>query len=236
MGNKSLTQTAIRRAINDTISAQKSTKFMWGGEGVLAVAGGAWLAQIAPLGASTLEIVARSVIGGLGGLVTAILIIFGWNLFRAPYRQRNEARTLLAERPKPKPLTNRDDLLRAIAEARIATIQFVESVENLKKWAKLHPNLVNVEAMTTIDKAQQKQNKAYEAMEKEILVAGSDYEPILKPLYLFMQSSAILNASPTENQSTILTYKFKLEEIITQTRNKIIELSKPTSHKESSQT
>jgi hypothetical protein len=235
MENKSLTQTAIRRAINDTISAQKSTKFMWGGEGVLAVAGGAWLAHIAPLGASTLEIVARSVIGGLGGLVTAILIIFGWNLLRAPYRQRNEARILLAERPKPKPLTNRDDLLRTIAEARIATIQFVQNVENLKKWTKLHPNLVNVEAMSTIKEAQHRQERAYEAMEKEILVAGSDYEPILKPLYSFMQSSAILNASPTDNQSTVLTYKFRLEEIITQTRNKIIELSKPTSHKESPQ-
>ena len=39
--------------------------------------------------------VARSVIGGLGGLVTAILIIFAWNLYRAPYKQRNEARRAL---------------------------------------------------------------------------------------------------------------------------------------------
>lgn len=170
------------------------------------------------------------------GFLIIYALIFLWNLFRTPYRQRNEARTLLAERPKPKPLTNRGDLLRAIAEARIATIQFIESVENLKKWAKLHPNLVNVEVMTTIDKAQQKQNKAYEAMEKEILVAGSDYEPILKPLYLFMQSSAILNASPTENKGTLLTYKSILEKVITETRNKIDELNPQVSHKEGSQT
>jgi hypothetical protein len=209
---------------------------MWGGEGVLAVAGGAWLVQIAPSGASTLEMVARSVIGGLGGLVTAILIIFGWNLLRAPYRQRNEARILLAVRLKPKPLSNRGDLLRAITEARIATIEFVEVVNDLKEWVKSNPNRVNVEAMDTINNARQRQNKAYEAMEKEILVAGSDYEPILKPLYLFMQSSAILNASPTENKGTLLTYKSKLEKVITETRNKIDELNPQVSHKESPQT
>lgn len=68
---------------------------MWGGEGVLAVAGGAWLAKIAPMGASTVEIVLRYVIGGLGGLLTATVIIFLYNLFRAPYKQRNEARRAL---------------------------------------------------------------------------------------------------------------------------------------------
>ncbi|OGO22297.1 MAG: hypothetical protein A2144_00445 [Chloroflexi bacterium RBG_16_50_9] len=92
MGQYPLKQSSWGRAKRDTISAQKTVRFMWGGEGVLAVAGGTWLAQIAPLGATTLEIVGRSVIGGLGGLLTAILIIFAWNLFRAPYKQRNEAR------------------------------------------------------------------------------------------------------------------------------------------------
>jgi len=53
--------------------------------------GGTWLAQVAPVGASTLEIVTRSVTGGLGGLIVAVLIIFAWNLFGAPYKQRNEA-------------------------------------------------------------------------------------------------------------------------------------------------
>jgi hypothetical protein len=126
-------------------------------------------------------------------------------------------------------LTNRDELLRTIAEARIATIEFVESVENLKEHDKQSPNLINTDICAAVDKAQQRQKSALETMEKEILVAGSDYESILKPLYLFMQSSAILNASPTTNQGTILTYKYKLEEIITQTRNKIDELSQPVS-------
>lgn len=74
----------FRRALSDTISAQKSVRFMWGGEGVLAVAGGAWLAAYAPIDAPTIEIVARSVFGGLIGLATALLAIFLWNLIRAP--------------------------------------------------------------------------------------------------------------------------------------------------------
>lgn len=93
-----LNQSATTRAFKDTIISQKTARFMWGGEGVFAVGGGAWLAQIAPSGASTLEMVSRSVLGGLGGLITTIFIIFAWNLFRAPYRQRNGARKLLKDR------------------------------------------------------------------------------------------------------------------------------------------
>ena len=41
------------------------------------------------------EMVVRAVLGGLGGLVIAFLMTLCWNIFRAPYRQRDEAiRTL----------------------------------------------------------------------------------------------------------------------------------------------
>ena len=98
-----LSESAIRRAAKDTISAQKTARFMWGGEGVLAVAGGTWLATMAPAGVSTLEIVARSVIGGLGGLITAMLRIFISQFIRAPYKQRNEAREALRTIPGATP-------------------------------------------------------------------------------------------------------------------------------------
>ena len=101
MGEPGLSQTSIRRAISDTISSQKTARFMWGGEGVLAVAGVTWLVQIAPASASTLEIVTRSVLGGFGGLVTAILIIFAWTFARTPYKQRNEARKLVKQQRTP---------------------------------------------------------------------------------------------------------------------------------------
>jgi hypothetical protein len=101
MGAQWLSESAIRRAAKDTISAQKTARFMWGGEGVLAVAGGTWLATMAPAGVSTLQIVARSVIGGLGGLFIAMLIIFIWQFIRAPYKQRNEVRNMIRQLSMP---------------------------------------------------------------------------------------------------------------------------------------
>ena len=94
-----LNQSTWRRATKDTITAQRTVRFMWGGEGVLAVAGGTWLTQLAPPYAPTSELVIRAVIGGLGGLVVAVIMIFAFNLFVAPYKQRNEARQLLSEIP-----------------------------------------------------------------------------------------------------------------------------------------
>ncbi len=168
-----------------------------------------------------------------GGAISFIIVNF--LAFNGVRIERDKAKAELSRQPELTPLSNRDELLRAITEARIATIEFIETMNGLKKWQELNPNRVNVVAMSTIEKMEHRQKIAYEAMEKEILVAGSDYEPILKPLYVFMQSSAILNASPTGQHSTILTYKVKLDEMITQVRNKITELSKPTSHKEGPQ-
>lgn len=167
-----------------------------------------------------------------GGAISFIIVNF--LVFNRVRIERDKAKAELSRQSELIPLSNRDELLRVITEARIATIEFIEGISQLKKGEELHPNLVNVEVMSTIEKMQHRQKNAYEALEKEILVAGSAYEPILRPLYLFMQSSAILNASPTVQQSTILTYKLKLERMITEVRNKITELVKPAFYKEGS--
>lgn len=96
-----LSQSAPKRALNDTVEAQRTARFMWSGEAVLAVAGGTWLVNIASVDASTGEIVIRSVFGGLGGLATAFFVILVWNFFRAPYKQRNQARELVEQQKKP---------------------------------------------------------------------------------------------------------------------------------------
>jgi hypothetical protein len=58
-------ESTIRRALRDTVSAQKTLFFTWVGDAMLAVAGGAWLAAIAPETASIAEQVGRVVGGGL---------------------------------------------------------------------------------------------------------------------------------------------------------------------------
>jgi len=68
MAEHPLNESAFSRALGDTIGAQRTLRFMWGGEGVLAVAGGAWLSALAPQNASIMEIVVRAVVGGLRGI------------------------------------------------------------------------------------------------------------------------------------------------------------------------
>ncbi len=128
-------QSAIRRAINNTVSAQKSARFMWGGEGVLAVAGGAWLQAIAPVDTTTLEIIARSVVGGLIGLSSAILLILAWNLIRAPYKQRNEARDMVRQlrRPSDSEVT---DVIRLL-EAETLTFRSNDEEEHSYSFAQV---------------------------------------------------------------------------------------------------
>lgn len=65
---------------------------MWGGEGVLAAAGGAWFTAVASDTVSVAEQMGRAIGGGLLGLITAVFVIFLLNLLLAPYQQRNEAR------------------------------------------------------------------------------------------------------------------------------------------------
>jgi hypothetical protein len=128
------------------------------------------------------------------------------------------------------PLQNRNELLRTIAEAKIATIELADCFESVKGSEKQSPNVINTNLVSAFDKAQKRYKEAYESLGKEILVAGSTYEKILQPLYLFMQSSAILNASPERNIGTLLTYKHTLENMVTSVRNQIDKLSQPTSH------
>ena len=138
-----INQSAFARAIKDTASAQRSAKFMWGGEGVFAVAGGAWLAQIAPLGATTIEIVIRSVIGGLGGLAVAFVIIFLWYCFRTPYIQRNEAREALKVIPGATPDTPKiPSPPQLIISYQKHIFGFDNGVPIITVWAEYRPTLV----------------------------------------------------------------------------------------------
>jgi len=152
---------------------------MWGGEGMLAVAGGAWLAQIAPPYAPTLEIVGRSVIGGLGGLIVAIFIIFVWNFIRAPYKQRNEAWNALSK--KPKPMSNKDALLRAISTfAECALMEFTQQEVRNEHSCKVCP------LMEPSDFVQ-----AYKVLSAEKLVAGEKADNIVSRLMHFVLTQMI---------------------------------------------
>ena len=108
-------QTAYQRASQDTESFRKSGFSYWAlevvGAAVFGVIGAFVGYGLTPSGASSLWQFGLPTIGGAVGIVVGFgivfIVIFGWNLYRAPYRQRNEARIkvieLEDELKKPKP-------------------------------------------------------------------------------------------------------------------------------------
>jgi len=91
-------QSSWRRAFRDTLKAQQSPRFTWGGQAVVATALGAFATAIAKQDAPVAEVVARAVIGGIIGLASTVILIFllQW-VFLVPRKQRNEARRKVIE-------------------------------------------------------------------------------------------------------------------------------------------
>ena len=117
-------ESGLRRAWNDTISAQKTVKFMWLVNGVWVVSVGAWLFAIAPPSASPFEIVIRAVSGGLIGLITSFAFLYVFSFVRAPYRQRDEALTLLEAKEESN-----------VLNARVSTEPFISGgMAQLRIW------------------------------------------------------------------------------------------------------
>jgi len=88
-----------RRAWEDTESFRQTTKSFWAWEvvgtamfGVVGGMAGAWLA---PEHATTFQQSIYPTVGAAIGLVLGFVLtfglIYGWSLFRAPYRQRDDA-------------------------------------------------------------------------------------------------------------------------------------------------
>jgi hypothetical protein len=100
-----LQQSAFSRAKEDTALFRHSTKSFWLFE-IIGVAmfglGGGYLGyDIMPLMATSFDQFIYPSIGAVVGIILGATIVFGfaylWNLFRAPYKQRNEARVELIE-------------------------------------------------------------------------------------------------------------------------------------------
>ena len=157
-----INQSSWKRATKDTATAQRTAWFVWGGEGVLAVAGGMWLALVAPPNATNAELIIRTVIGGVGGLAVAVILIFAFNLLATPYKQRNEARHLLSEIPsKRKVIADRlahfylsgNELKTKMAEKGFNedAISLVKDwVTPLKEYCYTEPDILGVSALVAL--------------------------------------------------------------------------------------
>jgi hypothetical protein len=128
-----LNQSAARRAWNDTERFRQSTKAFWLieviGSGVFVVFGGCIGYKLQPanstgwIGFLYQTIGAGS--GGIAGFILTYVGIYTWNLIRAPFRQRDEARKLVSAKPTTYPIKNRNELIEAVKLVVFNTIQFL---------------------------------------------------------------------------------------------------------------
>ena len=102
-------QTAYQRACQETELFRKTgwSFYVWevGGAAVFGVVGGFIGFWLTPSNTTTTGQFAWPTIGGGLGVIIGFTIVFGgifvWNLYRAPYRQRDEARKIVKQLTTP---------------------------------------------------------------------------------------------------------------------------------------
>jgi hypothetical protein len=107
------------RACKETEKFRKDSPYWyWGVEVVGAVLFAGIGLLLAPDQPTEWQSVLYPGIGLIAGFIIIALVVFGWNLFRTPYRQLNEAWALLEIKPKPAQLSNRKELISAIHQLK----------------------------------------------------------------------------------------------------------------------
>ena len=131
-------------------------------------------------------------LGGIAGLLLVFTAVYAWNLFRAPYKQRNEARDISRAKSEPIPLENRKELRGAIASVENTTIQLVNKVNELKNADSQNPYLA--ELATVADETYDRWNESMNELRRQYLIAGDAYESVCVELtgFIWMQIAAIM--------------------------------------------
>src|SRR3989304_1241981 len=102
-------ESSWRRAWEDTERFRHTAGSFWGleivGASVLGLGGGYAGFLRTPMGTTPTQSFLYPAIGGVVGVIIGLMIVFSlifiWNIFRAPYRQRNEARNMVRQLRKP---------------------------------------------------------------------------------------------------------------------------------------
>lgn len=187
MAEYPLTQSTWGRAKQDTQSVFHTIRF-WVVEMISApiVALGMYLAipNSASTAIKTLVPIAAFSIWMLAVLVGVFLL----SLAVAPYRQRNQARTLLQAKPKPIPISNRDELLRAISDVQMASGKFLMAQEQLDDLQARSPKTVPIDAINTKSGAHTEYEQAMNKLEAEKMVAGKPFESLLSDLIVYIST------------------------------------------------
>jgi len=121
--------------------------------------------------------------------------------------------------PKPSPLSNRKELIKAIAEGQIATIELIEANIYIKDNPTVS-GIQNIGATMAARNALGRYESALNAINTEKLVAGTAYAGLINPLIILMQSGV----ASIESKSDLTLFRSRLEENVRETVKSIDEL------------
>lgn len=239
-----LNQSSWGRARQETLSAFHSISF--------------WVVEVisAPLVAlgmyfaipSSVDAVIKAVVPIAAFSVWMLAVLSGvflLSLVVAPYKQRNQARALLQARPKPIPLSNRDELIRALSEIQLTSGELLMAQEHLDDLEARSPNLVHVDAMTARDNAHSKYKQAINKLDAEGLVASEPFKSLISDLTGYISTQVwmkeakptIIGGDPQQFRiRTALEIFGRIASRVSEVTRKINELSGRVPHKGGSQT
>jgi hypothetical protein len=123
-------------------------------------------------------------LGGLAGLLLLVVGVYVWNLIRAPYKQRNEARALLLGKSKSVPLQNKTELIRAIGRIRQKSLDLMISQEQLNQDRS--PYSMDSNSISNRDKEYEEFKQAMNDLYSEMLVAGEPFKSTVEKLTTFI--------------------------------------------------
>lgn len=165
--------------------------------------------------------------------------VFLLSLVVAPYKQRDQARTMLRAKAKPILLQNRKELIEAIAIVENTTIQLV----NCQNAINTNSHVINAESYARRDDAYKKWNDSMNELRRQYLVAGDEYESIAIDFtgFVGLQVMSIMgqlkypdDVKPIVLQNT-LAFAGALASRVKEAIHKIDELSGQVPYKEGSQ-
>ena len=152
--------------------------------------------------------------------VCAITIIVGViGLSFIPFYRRYKTRIA--------PPINKVELIRAIAEAKIAIDHYVEFIERLSQSYSSKDiskeTAIRFEGKYKIILTEYE--KALNSFEKEILIAGTDYEVFVKGLRIFMQMAPLHGTGKWKSKGQDSSYLSIIDSYVKETIKKINDIS-----------
>ncbi len=164
------------------------------------------------------DVLGSSVVGaifgwywGVGLFLFVMFAVWVGATASAPVKQRNEARATLLKKRKPKPISNKDALVRAISNFKeCAVVEFTHH-----QMRKEHSCKVS-DCPLMVDGKSFDLSQAYEVLAAEALVAGERVNTVVAPLMEFVLKQMIEQYNDESSSATKLNIDENIDEFLSE--------------------